>query len=83
MVALSAGHSPNGLVVLKLSTLVPAEAAGQVDAELLDDVALNFGDRNLEQHLIAAANGDAVDDLGAVADQPGGDVKCLLRPRRL
>ena len=47
----------NGLALLKLSTVLPQlEAAVEIDAELLDDVALHFGDRDLEHHLIAAAN---------------------------
>src|SRR6185503_4994668 len=50
------------------------EAAGQIDAELLDHVALHLGDRDLEHDLIASAYHDAVDDLGAVADQPRRDV---------
>ena len=35
-----------------------ADAAVEIDAELLDDVALHFGDRHLEHHLVAAADGD-------------------------
>ena len=40
-----------------------AERAAEIDAELLDDVALHFGDGDLEHHLVAAAHGDAVDHL--------------------
>ena len=40
-----------------------AEAAVEIDAELLDHVALHFRDRHLEHDLVAAVNRDAVDDL--------------------
>ena len=50
--------------MLKLTTRrAVIEAAGQIDAELLDDVALHFRDGDLEHDLVAAAHGDAVDDL--------------------
>ena len=58
------------------------EAAAEVDAELLDHVALHFGDRHLEHDLVASAHGDAVDHLGVVADQPRGEIEGLLRLRR-
>ncbi len=41
------------------------ERAGEIDAELLDDVALDFGDGHLEHDLVAAAHHDGVDDLVA------------------
>ena len=64
-----------------------AQRAGQVDAELLDDVALDFGDGDLEHDLVAAADDDGVDDLVAVltpsaephAEEPRRDVVGLLR----
>ena len=31
-----------------------AEAAGEIDAELLDHVALHLGDRDLQHHLLMA-----------------------------
>ena len=55
------------------------EGAGEIDAELLDDVAAHFGDGDFQHHLVAAANGDAVDHLGAVADEARGKVEGLLR----
>ena len=58
------------------------EGAAEIDAELLDDVAPHFGDRHLEHDLVAPAHGDAVDHLGAVADQPRGEIVGLLRLRR-
>jgi hypothetical protein len=64
-----------------------AERAGEVDAELLDDVALDLGDGHLEYDLVAAADDDGVDDFaaerdgigGAGAKQPHRDVVGLLR----
>src|SRR5262249_40876516 len=52
-----------------------AEAAAQIDAELLDDFALHLGDRYLQHDLVAAVDGDAVDDALAVVDQARGDVE--------
>ena len=37
----------------------------QIDAELLDDVALHLHDGDLEQHLLPSLHGDHVDDLAA------------------
>ena len=80
----------NGLVLLKLTTVLPKPKLPlQIDAELLDDVALDFGDRHLQHDLVAAAHDDRVDDLGAGADrvgragidQPRRDVEGLLRFR--
>ena len=51
----------------------------RVDAHLLDDVAADFGDVDLEHHLVAAAHHDGVDDLVGAADQPRRDVAGLLR----
>ena len=59
------------------------EGAGQVDAELLEYVALHLGDRHLEHDLVAPVHGDAVDHLGAGADQARGDVIGLLRVGRV
>src|SRR5580700_9178995 len=38
-------------------------AAAQVDAQLLDDVTPNFGDRDAQAHLVGAANRESVDYL--------------------
>jgi hypothetical protein len=65
------------------------EAAAQIDAELLDQVALDFSDRHLQHDLIAAAHDDRVDDFRAGADrlgradidQPRRNVEGLLRLR--
>ena len=79
----------NGLRVRILMTEVPKERVGrfQVDAELLDDVALDFRDGHLEHDLIATLHDNGVDDLAAFrgdrrgghAEQAGGDVEGLLR----
>ena len=50
-----------------------------IDTELLDDVALHFGNRDLQHDLVAAMDGDAVDDLVAVVNQPRGNIEGLLR----
>ncbi len=63
------------------------QRAGQIDAELLEDVALDFGDDHLEHDLVAAANDDGVDDFAASrdrigaadAEQPRRDIVGLLR----
>src|ERR1700737_2442274 len=47
-------------------------------AELLDDVALYFGNGHLEHHLLAAGDDEAVDHLGGIADQPRGEVESAL-----
>jgi hypothetical protein len=54
------------------------QAAAEVDAQLLDDRARDFGDRNLQHHLIAAPDHDGVDDLVEAADQTGGKIGRLL-----
>ena len=56
------------------------EAAAQIDAELLDQVALDFSDRHLQHDLIAVAHDDRVDDFGAGADRL--DRACIDQPRR-
>ena len=38
-------------------------AAVQIDAQLLDDVTPNFGNRDAQAHLVGAANCESVDDL--------------------
>ena len=69
-----------GLTLLKFRTEVPLPIVpGEIDAELLDDVALHFGDGHLQHDLVAAVHGDAVDDLAAVVDQARGDVEGGLR----
>ncbi len=63
------------------------ERAGKIDAELLDDVALDFGDDDFEHDLIAAAHDDGIDDFAAVRnhigsrdpEQPRRDIEGLLR----
>jgi hypothetical protein len=55
------------------------EARREVDAELLDDVACDFGDGDLQHHLVAAAHDDGVDHLVRTAGEPGGDIAGLLR----
>ena len=61
------------------------QRAGKIDAELLDDVALDFGDDDLEHDLVAAAHDDGVDDLArrnilaAGPQQAAGDILGLLR----
>ena len=42
-------------------------------------VARDFGDRDLQHHLVAAADHDRVDDLVGAAGQPGGEIAGLLR----
>ena len=46
------------------------QRTGQIDAELLEDVALDLGDGHLEHDLVAAANDKRVDD---PLCRPGGD----------
>src|SRR5204863_6983723 len=53
-------------------------AGREIDAHLLDDVAPDFRDIDLEHHLVAAANHDRVDDLVGPANQPRGDFAGLL-----
>ena len=53
--------------------------AVEVDAELLDDAARDFGDRHLQHHLVAAADRDRVDDLFGAADEARGEIGGLLR----
>ena len=53
-------------------------AGAEVDAHLLDDVAPHFGDVDLQHHLVAAADGDGVDDLVSAADQARGEIAGLL-----
>src|SRR5712691_105050 len=55
------------------------DAAVEIDAELLDDVALHLRDGHLEHDLVAAVDGDAVDDLLVVVDETRSDVERLLR----
>ena len=59
--------------------LAAGQRAAEIDAELLDDVALHLGDGDLEHDLVAAAHGDAVDHLVAVAGEPRGEIEGLLR----
>ena len=67
-------------MLLKSSTAEPNPTLpAEVDAELLDDVALHLRHRHLEHDLIAAMHGDAVDDLAAVIDQTRSDIEGLLR----
>src|SRR6185436_8325448 len=54
-------------------------AGGEIDAHLLDDIAPHLRHVDLQHHLIAAPDHDAVDDLFGAADQPRGDVARLLR----
>src|SRR5215510_9363545 len=56
-----------------------ADAAVEVDAELLDEVALHLGDRHLEHDLVAAVHVDVVDHLLAVIHEARGDVERLVR----
>src|SRR5581483_3446366 len=42
----------------------------QIDAELLDDVALHLDHRDLEQHLLAPLDSQHVDDVGRLAGVP-------------
>ena len=66
-----------------------AGGAGKVYAELLDEIALDFGDRYLEHDLVTTANDDRVEHLGAVADgvrrsrihKPCCNIEGLLRLR--
>src|SRR6185369_3339344 len=59
------------------------QVGGQIDAELLDDAARYFGDGDFQHHLIAAANGDAVDHLFRSADQPRREIAGLLHVDRV
>ncbi len=67
--------------------LAVVHRACQIDAELLEHVALDFGDRHLEHDLIVAANDDGIDDLAAGrnrigatdAEQPRRNIIGLLR----
>src|SRR6185369_13021764 len=51
----------------------------EIDTQLLDDAAGYFGDRNLQHHLVAAADGDRIDDLFLATHEAGGDIGGLLR----
>ena len=53
-------------------------AGAEIDAHLLDNVAPHFRNIDLQHHLVAAADGDGVDDLVGAADQPRGEVAGLL-----
>ena len=53
-------------------------AGTEVDAHLLDDVAPYLGDVDLQHHLVAAADGDGVDDLVGAAHQARGEITGLL-----
>jgi hypothetical protein len=65
-----------------------ADRAGEVDPELLDDVALYLGDGDLEHHLVASLDDDAVDDAAAATEEAAaadhllGHVVGLLRLER-
>ena len=54
-------------------------AGGEVDAQLLDDRARDFGDRDLQHHLVAAADRDRIDDLVRAAGEARGQIVGLLR----
>src|ERR1700728_3459409 len=64
-----------------------ADRARKIDAELLDDIALDLGDRHFEHDLVAAAHHDGIDDLvargnaraRARSDQTHRDIEGLLR----
>src|SRR5438067_514999 len=55
----------------------------EIDAQLLDDAAGDFSDRNFQHHLVAAADGDRIDDLVGAAHEAGGDIGGLLRLDRV
>ena len=74
-----ADHRERVGVVEVEHVLAGGKRATEIDAELLDDVALDLGDGDLEHHLVAAAHRDAVDDLVAVAGEAGGEIVGLLR----
>ena len=50
---------------------------------MLDDRACDLGDRDLQHHLIAAADRDRVDDLVGAAHQPRRQIGGLLRLDRI
>ena len=50
---------------------------------MLDDRALDLGDRDLDHHLVAAPDRDRVDDLVGAARQPSGEIDGLLRLDRV
>ena len=58
---------------------VDHRGAGEIDAELLGDLALHFGDAHFQHHLLAAGDLQHVDDLGGIA---GEARRQILRARR-
>ena len=54
------------------------KVGAEVDAQLLDDRSRDFGDGDLQHHLIAASDNDGVDDLVGSARQPRGKIAGLL-----
>ena len=70
------------------SSRTPGKIAGvdvgcKIDAELLQELALHFGDDNTQHHLLLAFDGEQVDDLLLIAlvelgcgrnDEAGGDL---------
>jgi len=76
----------NGLALLKFTNRSAViEFAAEVDAQLLDGRSRDFGDCDLQHHLIATADHDGVDDLFGTARQPRGEIArllCLDRARR-
>ena len=79
VIELGGGWPEAAKALLVLNTTRAVTHAGvDIDAELLDEVALYFGDRHFEHDLVAPAHGDTVDHLGAVADQPRGNIVSLL-----
>ena len=85
---LAVGRERIGIVEVDHSRAV-AKTAGQIDAELLDDVALDLGNCDFQHHLIAAANDDGIHDLAAlrnadlvgIVEHPDRDIVSLLRLR--
>ena len=52
-------YAVNGIAVVEIHDRgAVIHAAGEIDAELLDDVAPHFGDGDLQHHLVAAADRD-------------------------
>ena len=61
------------------------DRAGQIDAELLGDVAVHLGDADLQHHLLAAGDAQHVDDLLGIAGEAGrqiGGAGGFLAPKR-